>query len=39
MITTPFGRKECIEHNTELVAVMHGNTRIVELMYDIFPKP
>ena len=37
MITTPFGMKECIEHNTESVAAMHVNTRIIELMYDIFP--
>src|SRR5689334_678080 len=37
MITTPFGMK-CIEHNTETIAVMRGNTRIIELMYDIFSR-
>src|SRR5690349_5440443 len=38
MITTPFGRKECIEHNSEPVAVMRGITRITELKYDIFSR-
>jgi len=36
MHTTPFGMKGCVEYNTEPVTAMHGNTRIIELMYDIF---
>ena len=38
MITTPFGMKECIEHNSEPIAVMRDKTRIIELMYDIFSR-
>jgi hypothetical protein len=38
MHITPFGMKGCIEHNSEPRVTMHGKTRSIELMYDIFSR-